>query len=216
MYRNTETKEAVISFRGTEQVRSARTGHGCDLRSRPSVDGCPTRPLQSCRGREEEGQALSGSRPPAGHLLHSAPGALPLPRMRGAWGVASPWHACTWSRPSSHAPRCAAAPSCGPPPPHPLSQVKWKDLLTDLNLVPSSLNSERVEEDHALMRMVKAISPHNDVGACLHACVPACAQCARMGVPGRGGGRGTCSGGRAITRLVGAPSLHDDGSEHAH
>ena len=29
-------------------------------------------------------------------------------------------------------------------------QVRWKDLITDLNLTPSSLNPERIEDDAAL------------------------------------------------------------------
>ena len=45
-----------------------------------------------------------------------------------------------------------------------IAQVKWKDLLTDLNLVPSSLNVERLEEDSGLQRLIKAASPNNEVG----------------------------------------------------
>lgn len=43
------------------------------------------------------------------------------------------------------------------------AQVKWKDLLTDLNLVPSSLNVERLEEDSGLQRLIKAASPNTEV-----------------------------------------------------
>ncbi|KAF5834575.1 hypothetical protein DUNSADRAFT_8700 [Dunaliella salina] len=42
-------------------------------------------------------------------------------------------------------------------------QIKWKDLVTDLNLVPSSFNVERIEEDHGLARLIKAVSPATDI-----------------------------------------------------
>jgi len=42
-------------------------------------------------------------------------------------------------------------------------QVKWKDLATDLNLVPSSLNVERIDEDSGLARLIKAVSPATDI-----------------------------------------------------
>jgi hypothetical protein len=48
------------------------------------------------------------------------------------------------------------------------SQVKWKDLITDLNLVPSSLNAERLEEDSGLARLLKAVSPNSEVSQTKH------------------------------------------------
>eukprot|EP00983_Pelagomonas_calceolata_P013516 432320-Pelagomonas_calceolata.AAC.4 len=44
-----------------------------------------------------------------------------------------------------------------------VTRVKWKDLATDLNLVPSSLNVERIDEDSGLARLIKAVSPATDV-----------------------------------------------------
>ena len=52
-------------------------------------------------------------------------------------------------------------PSLSPP------QVKWKDLITDLNLTPSNLNPERVDEDASLpfpLRIAKAVMPTDEVG----------------------------------------------------
>lgn len=58
-------------------------------------------------------------------------------------------------------------------------QVKWKDLATDLNLTPTSLNTERVNDDAALpapLRILKAVVPNEQVGiSCLHSCL-ACVE----------------------------------------
>ena len=45
-------------------------------------------------------------------------------------------------------------------------QVKWKDIVTDLNLTPCSLNAERLDENSGLpfaARLIKAMVPTSDV-----------------------------------------------------
>jgi hypothetical protein len=41
--------------------------------------------------------------------------------------------------------------------------VKWKDYLTDLNLVPSTLNAERVETEPGIVRLLNAMNPNDEV-----------------------------------------------------
>lgn len=56
-------------------------------------------------------------------------------------------------------------------------QVKWKDLITDLNLTPSNLNPERVDEDASLpfpLRIAKAVMPTDEVGGWVARCFLAC------------------------------------------
>lgn len=52
--------------------------------------------------------------------------------------------------------------TCGPVAPL-AAQVKWKDLLTDLNLVPAELTPERYQAENELVRLVKAVTPNKKV-----------------------------------------------------
>lgn len=47
-----------------------------------------------------------------------------------------------------------------------VSQVKWKDFATDLDLAPASFDAERVDDEGGMpfsMRLLKAVVPTNEV-----------------------------------------------------
>ncbi len=81
---------------------------------------------------------------------------LPAP-LAASWAPCQPAELITLRRPST--------PSFLPPLPPPRSaQIKWKDIATDLNLTPCSLNPERVDDNAGLpftARILRAVSGTN-------------------------------------------------------